>query len=76
MYALINTFDRFPDSIGTILSLHRSVEAAEKSNSQWQRDIKKGHGRNAYLPTQISKLCKARWKKGQQVYASEIVDES
>ncbi len=72
MIALINTFDRLPNSIGTIISLHRSIEAAEKANRELQRSIERGHGRSAYLPIQISAVCKGRWRKGDSVRKSEI----
>lgn len=72
MYALINTFDKLPGSIGTILSLHRSIEAAEAADKRYQRDIKRSCGRSSYLPTTVGKLCKARWRKGEQVRPSEL----
>lgn len=72
MIALINTFDRLPNSIGTIISLHQSIEAAEKANRKLQQSIKRGHGRSAYLPTQISTVCKCRWRKGDSVRESEL----
>lgn len=75
MIALINTFDRLPNSIGTVVSLHRSREAAERADNELQRAIKRGHGRHSYLPTLISGVCKARWKKGDSVHQSEIVAE-
>lgn len=75
MIALINTFDRLPNSIGTVVSMHRSREAAECANTELQKSIKRGHGRHSYLPTQISPVCKARWKKGDSVHQSEIVAE-
>ena len=72
MIALINTFDRLPNHVGTIISLHRSADAAEKANRELQRSIQRGHGRSAYLPTQISTVCKGRWRKGDSVRESEI----
>lgn len=73
MIALINTFDRLPNSIGTVVSLHRSADAAEKANRRLQQSIKRGHGRNSYLPMQISAVCKGRWRKGDSVRESELV---
>ena len=76
MIALINTFDRLPNSVGTVVSMHRTVEAAEKADRELQRSIKRGHGRNSYLPTLISPVCEARWRKGDSVHQSEIVGGS
>jgi len=75
MILLINTFDRLPNSIGTVVSVHRSREAAEKANIALQSAVKRGHGRNAYLPTTIAAGCKGRWRKGDDVRESEIVSE-
>lgn len=75
MIALINTFDRRPNSIGTVVSMHRSREAAERADKELQRDIKRGHGRHSYLPTTIETVCKARWRKGDSVHQSEIIAE-
>ena len=75
MIALINTFDRLPCTVGTVLSMHRTVEAAEKSDREWQRSVKRGHGRDAYLPTLISAVRKSRgrWRKGDAVYTNNLV---
>jgi hypothetical protein len=75
MIALINTFDRRPNSIGTVVSMHRSREAAERADKELQRSIKRGHGRDAYLPTVIEPLCRGRWRKGDEVRQSEIIAE-
>ncbi len=72
MYALINTFDRQPNSIGTVLSLHRSEEAADAANRKYQCDIKRSNGRSCYLPTMVSKVCQGRWRKGDAVRQSEL----
>ena len=57
MYALINTMSQIPgDSIGTILSRHRTVEAAERADTTLQRRIKRSNGQNSYLPTTIVEL--------------------
>jgi hypothetical protein len=74
MIALINTFDRLPNSIGTVVSMHRSREAAERADKALQAAIKYGHGRHSYLPTLISTVCKARWRKGDSVHQSELTE--
>jgi hypothetical protein len=73
MIALLNTFDRRPGSIGTVLSLHRSEAAAQQADRAMQRSVQRGHGRNAYLPTRISRLCAGRWRKGDDVRESEVI---
>jgi hypothetical protein len=57
MYALINTMTAIPgDSIGTIVSKHRTRGAAERANEILQRRTKKANGQNSYLPTRVVKL--------------------
>lgn len=75
MIALINTFDKLPHSIGTVVSLHRSREAAERADNELQKSVKRGHGRHSYLPTTIETVCKARWRKGDSVHQSEVIAE-
>ena len=64
-YALINEMQAIPgDSIGTILSKHRSIEAAERANAALQRATKRGNGASSYLPTRIVRLTRkpsGRW---------------
>jgi hypothetical protein len=76
MIALINTFHRHPDTIGSIESLHRSREAAERANVRLQRAIKRSNGRDCYMPTTIRRLIPARWKAGEHVRSSEILDDT
>jgi Cu/Ag efflux protein CusF len=54
--ALINTMTRMDTYVGTVLSLHRSVEAAEKADSELQRAVKRANGQNSYLPTIIREV--------------------
>lgn len=57
MYALINTMTQIPgDSLGTVLSLHRTAEAAERADAALQRAIKRANGETSYLPTCIVRL--------------------
>lgn len=70
MYALINTMNRVPgDSIGAVLSRHRTVEAAKRADTQIQRRVKRGHGQNSYLPTAIVEL--TRKPRGRYLAADE-----
>lgn len=57
MFALINTMQAIPgSSIGTILSQHRSVQAAENADAKLQRLTKAANGQSSYLPTRIVRL--------------------
>lgn len=57
MYAVINTMTSVPgDSIGTILSQHRTARAARASDSIIQRRTRAANGDNSYLPTIIVRL--------------------
>ena len=57
MYALINTMNCVPgDSIGTIVSQHRTIDAAERADAKLQRLTKAANGANSYLPTRIVEL--------------------
>lgn len=57
MYALINTMTAVPgDSIGTVLSTHRTIEAAERADSKLQRLTRKANGSTSYLPTRVVEL--------------------
>lgn len=65
MYALINTMNAIgTDSIGTILSQHRTVEAAERASAVINRQTRAANGANSYLPTRIVELTRkpaGRW---------------
>lgn len=56
MYALINTMSAVDSIIGRIISLHRTIEACERSNYQLQRATKQFPGDTSYIPTRIVKL--------------------
>ena len=57
MYALINTMNRVPcDSIGTVVSTHRTVAAAERADATLQRLTQRANGQTSYLPTAIVEL--------------------
>ena len=56
MYALINTMPAVDNIIGRIVSQHRTIEAAERSNYKLQRATKQFPGDTSYVPTRIVKL--------------------
>lgn len=59
MYALINTMNAIQgDSIGTILSTHRTTQAAEAASEKINRATRRANGANSYLPTRVVKLTK------------------
>jgi hypothetical protein len=65
MYALVNTMNAIQgDSIGTVLSKHRTIEAAERADAKIQRLTKAANGSASYLPTRVVKLTRkpvGRW---------------
>ncbi len=71
MYALVNTMDRWESHIGTIMSLHRSEEAAEAANSKHQRLVRK-NSPGSYLPTTVVPLVKGRYRRGQMLHSSDV----
>lgn len=73
MIALVNTMSRWENHVGSILSLHRTAEAAEKANAKIQRTIRKGSGSNSYLPTTIVQLVKGRYVPGQMLHRSDVI---
>lgn len=57
MFALINTVNAIPgDSIGTVLSQHRTIEAADREDARLQRAVRRANGENSYLPTRVVRL--------------------
>ena len=57
MIALINTMNQIGnDSIGTVISLHRTFAAAEAKSSKFQAAVKRANGSNSYIPTRIVTL--------------------
>lgn len=70
--AVINTMDRFDTIAGTVLSVHRSIEAAEKADAMIQRDVKRYNGRSSYLPTIIREV-EPSVKKGDRIHESLII---
>lgn len=56
-YALINTMSAVQgDSIGAVVSIHKTYEAAEKADNKLQRMTRKANGSSSYLPTRIVRL--------------------
>jgi hypothetical protein len=53
-YHLVNKMTEVQNlTLGTVLSVHKSWENAEKAHSKLQNQIKKANGNNSYLPTKI-----------------------
>ena len=50
-------------TIGTVLSVHRSWDNAQKAHTKLQKQIRKANGQNSYLPTRIVRSEK-RFGKG------------
>lgn len=71
MYALINTMSALDNYLGTILSLHRTEEAADAANAKIQRTIQRDSGKDRYLPTTIRKI-KGSHTKGAMIHRSDI----
>ena len=54
VYARINTMSAVgDDSIGSVVSIHSSVEAAKAADAKLQRMTKKANGKDSCLPTRI-----------------------
>lgn len=70
--AIINTMDRFDTIAGTVLSTHRTREAAEREDASIQRDTKRCNGRNSYLPTIIAEV-DPKATKGMRIHESLII---
>jgi hypothetical protein len=72
MKALINKMNAIPgDSIGTVLSLHRTTEAAERADAALQRATRTGSGRDSYVPTIIVELTE-RVGRGAHVSQDQV----
>jgi D-arabinose 5-phosphate isomerase GutQ len=55
MYILINTFNAIPgDTVGTVISIHRSREGAERADVILQHRIRANNSPNSYLPTMVA----------------------
>lgn len=74
MYAIINTMQAWDYYVGSVVSVHRTAEAAEAADAKLQRAVKRANGQNSYLPTVIRKLnCRAQ--NGDMIDRSEIVSD-
>jgi hypothetical protein len=63
-YHLVNKMTEVQNlTLGTVLSVHKSWENAEKAHSKLQNQIRKASGNNSYLPTKIVRSEK-RYGKG------------
>ena len=51
IYALVNTMDSTDTVLGSIVSRHRTIDAANKADSIFQRQVKRANGANSYIPT-------------------------
>lgn len=56
MYALVNTMDRVSPYLGTVISLHRTVAAADRADAVLQRRTRRRNGQHSYIPTTIVEL--------------------
>lgn len=72
-YLLINTMNQIGvDSIGTVVSKHRSVEAASAANGKLQRAVRRANGQNSYLPTTIVGI-RGRAARGMHVHPMHVI---
>ena len=71
--AIINTMDKFDTIAGTVLSTHRTREAAEREDASIQRLVRRHNGQNSYLPTIICEV-DPKAKKGMRIHESLIID--
>ena len=71
--AIINTLERQGNILGSVLSTHRTHEAAEREDASIQRAVKRYNGRDSYLPTIIRKV-DSRVKKGMRIHESLVFD--
>ena len=57
MFALINTWNALtPDSIGTVLSVHRTSRAAAAADAAFCRRVWRLYGSGSFIPTAIVSL--------------------
>lgn len=57
MYALVNEMNQVgTDSLGTVISRHRTIAAADRADTRLQRAIMRSNGLGSYLPTIIVEL--------------------
>lgn len=56
MYALVDTMDRVSPYLGTIISLHRTVAAADRADAVLQRRTRRRNGSSCYIPTCIVEM--------------------
>jgi len=64
MYALVNTMESTQDTLGRVISTHRTRSAAEQANVKLQRMTRRANGASSYLPTMI---IKTNLKRGEWV---------
>lgn len=72
MYALVKTDGR-EEMAGMVLSLHRSLEAAEAADAKLQRATRKANGADTWCPTRIVTPGK-RVPVGYWLHRSEAVE--
>jgi len=71
MWLLIDIFQPYENTLGTVLSVHRSQEAAERANRAFQKKVKAANGSASYIPTMI-RLAKNKRGPGQDVREGDI----
>lgn len=56
MYALVSTMNRVSPYLGRIISLHRTVAAADRADAVLQRRTRRCNGESCYIPTCVVEL--------------------
>ena len=76
MFALINTWNALPpDSIGTVLSVHRTSRAAAAADAAFCRSVWRANGRGSFIPTAVVSLSgSGRGLVGRHIARSEWVE--
>jgi hypothetical protein len=71
MYAVVNTMTSTDREYGSILSRHRTVEAATAADDKLQRAVRRSNGQTSYLPTIICEGT-ARGRLALRSYWTEV----
>lgn len=72
MHALINVFNCPADSIGRVISCHRTEKAAEAARYRHGRAVRRANGSTSYVPTRIVELAR-RVSADQALVLADIV---
>lgn len=49
-FAVINTFNRLDNGLGSVISFHFTEATAEEAGRRYQRAVKKRNGSNSFIP--------------------------